>query len=127
MGIIDDVTAEQLRTHLALLGADNTRAILSSDANTYIQTAAFDNGFVIERRNGGGEETHFHAVPHHAELPPLRPKPEQKWWQRLLAPAKFLTSECAFTLEDVQQVFLAYLEGRESDIPKQWDAGFCDG
>lgn len=124
---IDDVDAEQLKAELDRLDGDkNTRAILSIDDHTYIQTAAFDNGYVIERRNGGGEETHFHAVPRHSELPSLRPKPERSWWQRLLTTSNYLTSECAFTLDQVQQVFQAYLNGEECDIPKQWDQGFCD-
>ena len=124
---IDNVTADQLRAELARLDRDsNTRAILSSDERTYIQTAVFGNGYVIEKRCGGGDETHFHAVPRHAELPPLEPKPELSWWQRLLWQSTFPTSECAFTLDQLQQVFRAYLEGRESDVPKQWDQGFCD-
>ncbi len=123
---IDDVTPEQLQEELGRLGKDNHRAILSSDGSTYIQTAVFDNGFVIERRDGGGEETHFHAVPRHAELPTARPKPRRRWWEKLLSSGDFLTSECAFTLDEVQQIFADYLAGRQSDVPKQWDQGFCD-
>ncbi|APE27962.1 hypothetical protein [Aurantiacibacter gangjinensis] len=123
---IADVSPEQLHAELARLGEDNGRAILSADDTTYIQTAVFDNGFVIERRDGGGEDTHFHAVPRHAELPPPAPRPERRWWEKLLLSDNILTSECAFTLEQVQRIFADYLAGRQSDIPRQWDQGFCD-
>lgn len=123
---IDDVTPEQLSKELALLGDDNTRAILSRNEATYIQTAVFANGFVIERRDGGGEETHCHAVPRHAELPPLKPKAKRGWLAKLFFADQELTSECAFTLDQVQTIFADYLAGRESDLPKQWDQGFCD-
>ena len=123
---IDDVTPWQLRAELARLGDGNGRAILSRGELTYIQTAAFGNGFVIERRDGGGEETHYHAVPRHSELPPLKPKAKRSWLAKLFFTDPDLTSECAFTLDQVQAIFADYLAGRTSDIPKQWDQGFCD-
>ena len=122
---IADVTAEELHRELARLGSeDNARAILSRHAHTYLQTAIFDNGFVVERRDGGGEETHFHAVPRHAKLPAVKPKPA--WWKRVWFSGLYTTSECAFTLDEVQTIFGDYLAGRESDIPRKWDQGFCD-
>ncbi len=123
---IDDVTHDQLRAELSRLGDGSDRAILSIDGSTYIQTAVFGNGLVVEKREGGGEETHFHAVPRHPELPPAKPKPKRLWWQKLFAHDPDLTSECAFTLAEVQQIFADYLAGRTSDLPKQWDQGYCD-
>jgi hypothetical protein len=74
---IADVTADQLRKELDLLdGVDNTRAILSQSDEVYLQAAWFDNGFVVEKREGS-EAAHFHAVPLHASLPVIRTAPKR--------------------------------------------------
>ena len=123
---IADVQAEDLRRILASLApGHDSRAILSVSDDHYIQTATFDNGFVIERREGS-EESHAHAVPAHPELPPLRPKPKRSWWERLLKVGDFLTSECAFSQTDMIEIFEAYFQGREPTVKFTWDSGYCD-
>lgn len=123
---IEDVSAAQLRSELALLDMKtNMRAILSSDEEVYLQTAAFDNGFVVERRDGS-EETHSHAVPPHGPLPALRPEPKRSWWERLLMSPDFLISECAFSQADMTRIFLAYHAGKEAEPPVTWEPGYCD-
>ena len=123
---IDHVDAVALRRALATLdGKDSTRAILSSADEIYLQTAFFDNGYVIEKRVGN-EERHFHAVPVHPPLPPLREKPRRSWLQRLFAAPDFLTSECAFTKDRMIEIFVAYLEGRLDRMNIEWSQGYCD-
>ena len=123
---IDDVTIEELREELGLLdGADNTRAILSRGEEFYLQTAWFDNGFVIEKREGS-EAEHFHAVPRHAPLPATRIPPKRSWLQRLFGSSDFLTSECAFSKADMIGAFEAYHQGTEAQLPLEWGAGYCD-
>ncbi|MBA4771517.1 MAG: hypothetical protein H2054_00240 [Sphingomonas sp.] len=123
---IDSVTADQLRRELALLNpVDNARAVLSRSEEVYLQTAVFDNGFVIEKREGS-EAAHFHAVPSHSPLPPTRAEPKRSWFARIFWPSNFLVSACAFPQETMFRAFEAYLAGRETDTPLVWRAGFCD-
>lgn len=123
---IDNVTAEQLRQELEQLdGTGNTRAILSKGDEIYMQTAWFDNGFVVEKREGS-EARHFHAVPQRAPLPSNVTPPKRNWFQRLSLPSNFQTSECAFSKEDMIAFFLAYREGNEAKLSFEWKAGFCD-
>lgn len=123
---IEDVTPQQLREELALLNSDtSTRAILSIDGEHYLQTAAYDNGFVIEKREGS-EDKHFHAVPDH--LPLAAPAaPRKGWIERLFGLGKPNNSTYAFTLTQIEDVFLAYLEGREPDPPLKWAPGYTSG
>ena len=123
---IDDVDEAGLRRALATLGSDrNTRAILSVADEIYIQTATFDNGFVIEKREGD-EASHFHAVPPHGPLAPWREKPKRSWWERVLNPSDFLVSECAFEKDEMIAAFARYLHGREGDLGLEWSQGYCD-
>ncbi|WP_067734302.1 hypothetical protein [Novosphingobium naphthalenivorans] len=123
---IDEVTIAQLREELGSLdGVDNTRAILSRGDEFYLQTACFDNGFVIEKREGS-EADHFHAVPRHAPLPATRTPPKRGWLRRLFASSDFLTSECAFSKADMIRAFAAYYEGTEAQLPLEWKEGYCD-
>ena len=123
---IEDVDAERLRIELSRLGKNNCRAILSSDDRAYIQTGVYDHGFVVEKREGGGDDTHFHAVPRHPELPLPGPPPKRSWWERFVYPqiGAPRVSAHAFTLDEVQQIFASYLAGHTSDIPDRWEQGF---
>ena len=126
--VLEDVSAEQLRAELALLDPEgNNRAILSISDEVYIQTAAVINGFLIEKRDGPGEQSHFHAVPDHEPLPPLKPQPPRGWLARLLGMPHHKASNHAFSLDQLHAVFAAYLAGTESAQPVRWEPGYCVG
>lgn len=125
-GVVRDVTLDQLRAELALLdGDDSTRAVPSQGDEAYLQTAWFENGFVVEKREGS-EDRHFHAVPPHAPLGPLRAAPKRSWFQRRFTASNFQTSECALGHQDMMEMFAAYFEGREPGVQMRWEAGYCD-
>ena len=124
--LVENVPAGELRAILARLSAEgDNRAILSVADEIYLQTAVFDNGFVVEKREGS-EDRHFHAVPEHPPLPASRPKPKRSWWDRIFKVSDFLTSECAFSKADMIEIFEAYLQGREPTVRLTWDSGYCD-
>ena len=123
---IEDVTAEQLRAAIDLLdGVDNSRAILSRSDDVYLQTAWFNNGFVVEKREGS-EAAHFYAVPPYGPLAPVQAPPKRNWFQRLFASPDFLTSECAFRKADMIGIFTAYHDGKDASLALDWREGFCD-
>ena len=124
--VIDDVDHASLSRALSALDVDtNTRAILSSGDEIYIQAAYFSNGFVIEKREGN-EESHFHAIPSHPPLPNLRQRTKLSWWKRIFYPTHFLTSEYAFKKDEMIHIFATYLDGRESELNLKWSPGYCD-
>jgi hypothetical protein len=79
----------------------NTFAILGKSPDTYLQAAAADNGFIIERRDGGFDR-HFYAA-HPGAHPPLRAEP-------LLIPAGDRGQD-RFGEDDLLDIFTAYFCG----------------
>ncbi|MEL6487731.1 MAG: hypothetical protein AAFQ13_11405 [Pseudomonadota bacterium] len=104
----------------------NTRAILSRDANTYIQAGAYDNGFVIEKRSGD-EASHVHARHTFRDAPLDAPVPEKRGWlQRLLnTHVGAGPHDHAFSQEEVADVFVAYFEGSPDPDFVTWHPGYA--
>jgi hypothetical protein len=100
-----------VRTALQTLNSnDNTFAILSSDDETYIQTGAQEDGFIIERRDGS-YNSHFYAA-----RPGLHQPLKDRSW--LLAAAD--VGQDRFTLDEVIDIFSAYLSGVAPHTSVQW-------
>jgi len=103
---------------------NNSRVILSTDAETYIQAGAYANGYVVEKRSGS-EKTHMHARPR--GRPPLSGplEPERKWWQKLFRADIDLGSHAfAFTQEEVVAIFTTYFERARDPEFADWHEGY---
>ena len=102
----------------------NSRAILSTSEQNYIQAGGCANGFIIEKRSGS-EDTHMHARPR--GRPPLQdpPAPASQWWRRLLGMEFGLgPHDFAFDREEVIAAFEAYFEGAEDPTFLTWHPGY---
>ena len=104
----------------------NTRAILSRDANTYIQAGAYDNGFIIEKRSGD-EVSHVHARHTYRDVPLEAPVPEKRGWLRKLLNIRLSAGshDHAFSQEEVVEVFVAYFEGSPDPDFVSWHPGYA--
>lgn len=117
----------ELKAHLARLNRENNRGILSTGDERYIQTAVYDNGFVIEKREGS-EARHYHARYRGGRdrLPSLLPRPEKpSWWMRLLGFSHTSgLAEHAFSYHEMEQVFVAYFNGAPMPAFVEWVEGY---
>lgn len=126
LGTWDNVSPNELVRHLNDLNLDNnTRAILSRANEVYMQTAVFENGYVLEKRDGS-KATHQHAI-HLLRTSPLEGPPERQpsWWQKLLGlPPMRLTHQHAFTQDEMRTVFMSYLTGEDQPQFLRWERGY---
>ena len=100
-----------LRNELqSLNNTDNTFAILASGDQNYIQAAAQEDGFIVERQDGN-YAAHFYAA-----RPGLhQPLQDQSW----LIPRADLGQD-RFSLAEVIDIFSAYLSGTAPGFAVEW-------
>ena len=127
-GIFNIMTVAELRDQLTRLDKGNSRAILSTGDQQYIQTGVYDNGFVIEKREGN-EESHFHARYRGGRemlSPSSAPAEKPRWWERLLGLSRQpLVAHHAFTRAEMTDVLEAYLVGASDPEFLEWSTGYA--
>ena len=112
----------ELRKHLTALDLQtNTRAILSTGEQSYMQCAVVANGYIIERRDGSAA-THERATYAEDRKPlPMPDGAKQSWWQKLLglnlAPAEH---DDTFTQEEMIATFESHLGGKPNPSYIRW-------
>ena len=90
----------------------NTFAILEKSDDTYLQVAARDEGFIIERRDGS-HRAHSYACHLGFQRPVLA---EHKWWKVWRSDV----GQDRFSLEEVKRVFEDYLLSRSNSSNIEW-------
>ena len=101
----------ELRAALTKLDSDgNNFAILSTADETYIQTALYDDGFEIEKREGS-QEAHFTAT--RPGLLPAPPRKKSRW--NIPVPVYN-----RYSLDETVRIFCAYLAGAPEPFPIAW-------
>ena len=100
----------ELRTELLNLNVQrNTFAILSRADETYLQTAAMEDGFAIERREGSADTHVFASRPGVARLQAKK----SRW--KISAPLYN-----RYSIDETIRIFSAYLAGAPEPFPIIW-------
>ena len=121
-------TPAELRDELRRLNTRNNRAILSTGDARYMQTAAYGNGFVIEKREGS-EDHHFHATYRGGRemlAPSSSSTTKPKWWLKLFGlNQRPLVATHAFTQAEMIHIFEAYFTGARDPDFVEWVSGYA--
>jgi hypothetical protein len=110
-GRMQITTVEELRRRLSALDTEtNTFAILSKDQQTYVQAAAAEDGFIVEKRDGDSTRHFYAARPGLHQR--LRPEP----W---LIP-KGDRGQDRFTRDEMTAVLSSYFSGDPMPVGATW-------
>ena len=120
-------TPAELRDELRRLNTRNNRAILSTGDARYRQTAAYDDSFVIEKRDGS-EDHHFHATYRGGRemlAPSSSATAKPRWWWKLFGlDQRPLVATHAFTQAEMIHVFETYFIGAPDPDFMEWVSGY---
>ena len=102
-----------LRAALTTLDPErNTFAILLRSEDSYLQTSARDDGFIVEKRDGS-HLSHFCAAHMDFHAPPSS---EHKWWQVWRSD----TGQDRFSRDEMMEIFTAYLRREATPSSVRW-------